>query len=353
MLANSPRAMLVLSAVILSSLCRGQHTGKVTGLTVITNSDAVMSKVQSKFRSGMDLEELRKLFKPEEFGFKEWGMRSACLIDLRSGPLGDLLNQLAMIDGMTKQMGDDLTFRLGDMKSGDANPTSDYIQQVLRPELLAGGKSAFDNMQVGLEVVTNFTLEKDGKRVTLEAAGAPNPNAEKRRESLQKHPISRKELSKQDMEDMNKNAKAEPPKHGDELTFHYLGTNRGAVKEATAEASKILDNVMTELEGRRVVASQDLLRKYGLKGDKLPAGEVPVKDLPKDVQDRLRNNLRDNYKVFGFSSADEAENFMLNSKSVIPSTSLGLTYCERAGAGRQPPVFGTLIFSTFRGGIAP
>ena len=346
--ALKPRIAAVLTAVTLAPLGWGQHTGKVTGMTVITNDGAVIAKARAKFRSGMALGDLRKEFEPNKFEFKEWGQRSVCVIDQSSGPIGDLINQLAMIKVMTEKLGDNLTFRLGDGISDNRNAASEFLQQFIRPEMLKGGKGAFADVQVGLEVVVNYTVEKDGKRITLEAP-TDNPNTEKRTESLRTHPLARRELSKRDVADLNKAAQAEN-RHPDELTFHYLGSNRGAVREASIEATKILGDLLTRLEGERVVASQDLLKKFGLKGAKLPEGEAPLSELPKEVQDRLLSNVKGNFKYFGFSNAAEAENFVLGCKSVIPSTSLGLMICENGGT---PPQFGTFIFSTFRGGIAP
>lgn len=342
---------ILLSAVVLAS---AQHTGKVEGLTVVTNSDAVIAKLREGFSPGMAFEDLHKLFKDEDFVLTAWGKRSAVLIDRAAGPLGDFKLQLEIADALAKKMGSDLTFKLGDLDSSGSNPASDFLQQFFRPERFEGGKSAINGFQVGLEVKVNFTVEgKDGKRVTVPVPTS-SETTEKRRATLLQHPLPpRKELSENEINAMNRASKASVRKAPDELAFHYVGIARSAVPDAQREASKEVEELIASLEGQVNEASQSLLKKFGLKGGTLPAGDVALKDLPKDLQDKLFESFTGNWKMGGFADKLEAETFFLNSRSLVPSTSMGLMICERAGGGGNPSSFGTFFFSNFAGGIAP
>jgi len=321
------------------------HTGNLDGVTIVSNDPAQVKRVRSQFRPGILLTEFRQKLESPDIEIVGFGERSAVVFDLKSGPLGDLRDQSAFLQKLVGRIGRDLTFRVGDLGPAENNYAAEILSRFLRPEMIEGN---YSSITAGLETLTRFSVEKDGKSVTLSAPQDQTVSSG-RAERLAQSPIKRKELSREQSEFSLRSTKTSEKKL-DELNFYYAGNHRSAVGDATKKVAEELDKLITRLEGERIAAAIQLMAASGLKGDQLPAGKVSLNELPKALVDKLTENIRDNFQLYGFGSADEAELFLRNSNGVSAFTSFGLTICERPG---PPPVFGSYLFATIRGGKLP
>ncbi|RYZ93231.1 MAG: hypothetical protein EOP06_01665 [Proteobacteria bacterium] len=128
------------------------------------------------------------------------------------------------------------------------------------------------------------------------------------------------------------------PPRPTEMAFRVFGKVRmgaGERLQIVGKAFEKLGNELQQFEKEYGDAYRNLAKKLadlglGTKMDGV-AGEKSVKDLPKDVRDYLRANLKGSFKQHGFADENEAEQFFQNAK--VDSFSASITFFGYNGNG--------------------
>lgn len=335
--------LLHLGLLIAQTPAQGPHSGRVDGLVIVSTDESLYKQALRDLKPPQPLAEVSKTFSSEEILVASLGFSDALIIDLTTGSIGRLTRIIRSMKAIARALDTNLTFTLNELPPKERLGIIRLLSPLATPSAWPMDSS---NPAVGLDGSTNFVVERDGRRVTvqlpLHTYGEEKQNEQLARSPLVKKPVTEL-MQRNDLEQLERTASDEARIS---MTFTHMARTR--MREAHRAASEHLTALIEELEGQQRAASDALLSKFnGLGGGRLPTGNAAFKELPKSTQEAILQHVRANFRQFGFTNEVEAEAFVLNSKNVATSTSLGLKACVATGS---PPTFGMVVISTVRGG---
>jgi len=323
----------------------------VAGVLLVSSDDGVIKRMGAEFKPGMPTADLQKDFAGPRFVVKQWGTRSAVVLDKDSGPQKRVADLVQMSETLAKSLGDDLTVKLGDLPEDERGRIMDRIGGAdTRP---AGFDIGYAS--IGLYADLSFrVVGADGRSFGCSVPYRTEGTA-KRDQSLRSHPTLKRRLTQDEMKKLA-DASAHPVNgRDDDLRLRPYGIASAHLPEAMQVATTMVDALYKDLAARSDAAGQKLLAKLGLSGGRIPPGPVGLNDLPSDLQQDVQKCFGASWQGYGFSSQLEADSFLQNCSGLQVQTEFGFDFCENPGdpAAHVPQMGGIIVFSTLPGGIAP
>lgn len=344
--------------ILLGAICQVGSTPKqpldrkVQGLLLVSDDPSCVKKVSEGFLYGMPYTDFSKKFDNKRFLVKEWGKRSAILIDLQSGVIGQREKECSLTESLAKSIGSDMTIKLGDL---DDAGRSGLMASMQRSPVFPSG---FDSSTatVGIGAYVRFSIKGNGgssdKSFDLEVH---NDVGKQRDDALSQHPL--KFLQPSDIEQANTMSKdlMKALESSDSLRLKIYGVASNNLPEGLEIVSKLLEEIYQELKLRKDKATLKMLAKLIPHGSNLGDHVAGVNQLPSSLGDQLSRTFGQSWQDLGFSSRADAENYLSGAQDISLSTVLAYRYCGSAGdrAAGVAKSFFDIQVNTVPGGISP
>ncbi len=322
---------LVLYALAFAVSLAGQRTDQADSvplhnLLLISADAQIVERVEDRYRYGMPLSELTKSLDGERFSLSKWGSRGVILIDRRLPLLVEKESQRNLVLSLSESVGPDLVVRVTDVPESKRQRIVESLEEFFPWH---GRSEGFDMKQatVGVDLSLNVVLHAaDGnqKKIVLPMLPAL---ARRRNAVLEDHPMPQRnrELSQEERGRLARETTARTSQL-ERMTIHTFGTARKYLPEGLRASADTLELLLSKLDDRTKEAAAELIDKLGHNPSlrDLPAGKVRLDELPEELRDRLMNQVKSDWEFLGFSSALDAEGFLLDSSSVELSMNIGL-----------------------------
>ena len=321
-------------------------------VVVATSDKKALEVVRNARKVASQLDQFRKLLKDPRFTVEEWKGFGVLVLDRQAGPIAAIADKAEMAETLVSAGGPSGTLQLGALAAGERVKVQSFIE-AYQPRAMQAEGSKIAEMRVGVDPCVMMTVRGANGREIVLPVPHRNPQTERAREELQKHPLGSRRPSKDETLELTAEASDRDLAAG-EVSIHVLGPDKSLVPQAVSKMGEFLDQEIQK-EGQRLArAGEDLLRKLRIGRDQLGfKGEFA--QMPAEARDGLIARLRADYKAHGFSSPSDAEDFLSNSTSVGASTTLSLVYCQRPSdpSNGRPGVFIILQFASLPGAVWP
>lgn len=325
---------------------------KVAGLLIITSDPVVPRKVGDGYTFSMPFQDLVKRFKSKRFMFKEWGKRSAIMIDLESGPIGFREHQCELAESLSKSLGQDLTVKIGAL---DKEVMNDLMTSLSHAPKFPDG---FDpsNATISIESSVRFSMGggPGAKDVSFDLF-TQNTNTKTRDEALYQHPLRFLPETDADKTRAYTDQMSKSFESHDSLQFRMFGVASNNLPEGMEIASKLIDDLYKGLRLRQDRATHNLLAKLIPGGTSFGDHTTSVNQLPTAIRDQLSQSFAQSWMGLGFNSRADAESYLSSASNFQISTALYFRFCESPGdpASGIAKSFGNIQFDSISGGISP
>lgn len=330
------------SAITVAANCVGSQSlpRHVEGVVLLSSDSKLKASIHVDLAHPETYEAFGKRFPGDRFVVREWGKRSAVVIDLKSGPLGFLRIRAAAAQAVLQKLGPSRTLGYEDLTKEER--TGLYLDGMAVPSGSEGGGA------LGLCGTVNVDV-KHGSSVKTLVLPIKSPTDGARRSDLDRRPIvSTTSKSKAKGED------DVPSGPVDDSNFHFYGVAIGNYSEGLVEASKVAESVEKSLRSQLKETTLALVKLLGLRGSPIPAGDTNWKDLPDSFKNDVLSQFQPMWQQLGFGSESDVAGFFQNCDSLQVSTNIGIMFTLQPGDSRNhvPGTGGVVNFSTVPGGFA-
>lgn len=329
----------------------------VAGLAVVSNDVAITRRAAKVYIYNMPFKELEAEFSQGRFSVRPWGLRSAIVLDRKSGPLGEKLALNSFLQAVLNEGKDSLAL-VWDKCSPEARTAISDLLQNLQGPTTGWSTDVVKRGSVGLAMTSVVQIRpRDGAAVTL-SIPVRNPRTEERTRILEAHPAPPR------VPDLSDPAKAERAKsealefllQRDRINVSYFGIGKSNAGESLREIGKALDDELAAAEMATSATALALLRGFSANGAAPFLGDsTEFASLSPQTQEQLLKHAKQSYAGLGLGSAAEAEGLLLNSASLKVSTGFGLMFCIQPHdpGSRIPGSFGSFILFNLPGYLPP
>lgn len=307
-----------------------EENRKVEGLLVASGDQGFHTRLEKSFEYGMAFNKLASSLANPEIKLMPWGNRSAIVLDLRSGQVGEMQERLKLAELLATRLDQDRTFSLSALSGEDRG----RIQAFFGRSLLGVGAMTDDEMKavsVGLYSANslNFVGPKDREisiRLPIDDKKNPARDAKLSGAGVSLPTLSDDQRSKI-VEELREYSKR---RNTTVIRTHGVGARflPEGMKALADEVSRLYETLSKKADD----VSLKILKQVGLEGTK-PNVPTQFKELSDDLKKEAQAYFKSGYKALGFESEDEALAFLRSARISSARTELGMGVKTRRGSG--------------------
>lgn len=307
---------------------------QIEGFALITIDKSLIKRTWNECQLPKPLPDVKKYFASKRFEVHPWGRRSAIVIDRDMPMIKSKLDEIALLDTVTKYANPDGYIEVSQVPEDDQKRLFDLFNAITPTY----DYNSFKKTTIGIGIGRSYAIEGPGGVVKGATAGGgrvPDEGLKRMRSSsVGKNPdeaaIKRglEESIEANLANMN-------------FGSQWYGISGFLLPEGLAETGKVMEKVFATLRLEKGQASKRLGAKLGALDPAL-VESLPYSGLSEEERDRLRHDFVALWQINGFANRAEAELFLNGAGKVRPSVDLSLRIStgDRTGFGIQIGRFG-------------